>query len=384
MRTKLMRLVMMVFYPAFWERQALWVIPALRRGLALIRERRPDVIYTSTGPFCSNLIGFFLSRWTGVPWVTDYRDLWTGSWLKWWPTRIHFELERALERACLNRATRVIANTPAARDTLVREFPSLDADKVDVIPNGWDEPPETERDVPAPGAGDGPIVLLHTGSFDAPPARPVVGGRRSIKAGLRDWIEHRRTEYDLSTHGPAALFEALADLRARAPEQVERLSFHLVGRVATCWVDLARRLGIEDRVEFLGPRSFAETRLRQARADVLVLTTVSRRDRGPVPRVNAKIYEYMRAGRPILVLSDPGDATRFAEEAGLGWIVSPRDRDEIREALGRMAEDPARRLGEFAVRRSVVESFGAEALSRRFAETFERVAEGDVGVRTNA
>jgi glycosyltransferase involved in cell wall biosynthesis len=369
MRLKLMRPLLMAVYPAFWERQALWVVPAIHRGLKLARELRPDVIYTSTGPFCTNLVGLALSRATGIPWVTDYRDLWTGSCVRWWPSRAHLEMERALERVVLKEAAHVVANTPTAREELLR-FPALTPDRVTTITNAWDDVP-----LPAPrptGSGDGPLVLLHTGSFDAR------AGDEKVRTGFRAWIhrhfEFRLEEYDRSTHGPGYLFRALVELRRDRPELAAKLRFRLVGRVHESWEVEAKRLGIEDLVEFLGARPFLESRRLQREADVLVLTTVSRRDGGPVPRVNAKLYEYMASQRPILVLSDPGDAHEFAERTGLGWVVPPRDVGAIRQALEKLASSP-RTLGEtYVPRREEIDAFSATRVTEQLADVLRLAA----------
>ena len=368
MRAKLMRLAQMILYPLFWERQAPWATRAIRRGLALIREVRPDVIYTSTGPFCTNRVGRALRRRTRVPWVTDYRDLWTGSWLKWWPTRLHFAWERRLERRCLAEADAVVANTPAAKERLAADFPGVDRAKIAVVTNGWDDPGPLEPTPPL----EEKIVLLHTGSFDD---RAVPEARGWVRRFLQDVVEHRRAEYDLSTHGPRHLFGALARLERDDPATAARVVLRLVGGgVHDSWRAEAERLGIAHRVELTGPVPFREARRMQRTADLLVLTTVSRHDGGPVPRVNAKIYEYMRAGRPILAMTDPGDVADFARGSGLGVVVPPRDEaaiaTAIRDAVARRdgAKPPLRPDEAFIAR------FSNDALTAGLARVLASVA----------
>jgi glycosyltransferase involved in cell wall biosynthesis len=93
-----------------------------------------------------------------------------------------------------------------------------------------------------------------------------------------------------------------------------------------------------------------------------------------VPRVNAKIYEYMRAGRPILAMTDPGDVADFARGSGLGVVVPPRDEaaiaTAIRDAVARRdgAKPPLRPDEAFIAR------FSNDALTAGLARVLASVA----------
>ena len=56
--------------------------------------------------------------------------------------------------------------------------------------------------------------------------------------------------------------------------------------------------------------------------------------------VPVKLYEYLRAGRPILALCPPGASARLIEEARGGWVVAPGDRETLRRVLA-----PPTRIG---------------------------------------
>jgi glycosyltransferase involved in cell wall biosynthesis len=195
-----------------------------------------------------------------------------------------------------------------------------------------------------------------------------------MRGWLRDGLEYRLPDYDVSTHGPGTLFGALAEVRRRDPALASRLRLRLVGGVHESWRRAASDLGITDLVDFAGPRSFAETRRLQREADVLVMTTVSRRDGGPVPRVNAKIYEYLRAGRPVLLLSDEGDAADIARAAGLGIVRDPRDAVGLGAFLADLASDPDRVLGPLRPNADVVNAYASAALTGRLESVFRDVA----------
>ena len=57
--------------PAGWYRHA------LKKGLEILSKEKFDVIFSSYGPSMSHLIASKLHKQTGVPWVAEFRDLWS-------------------------------------------------------------------------------------------------------------------------------------------------------------------------------------------------------------------------------------------------------------------------------------------------------------------
>jgi glycosyltransferase involved in cell wall biosynthesis len=57
-------------------------------------------------------------------------------------------------------------------------------------------------------------------------------------------------------------------------------------------------------------------------------------------QVPAKLFEYLRAGRPILALTDPrGDTARTLDAAGAGMIARLDSQEEIEHALLRFVTE---------------------------------------------
>src|SRR5262249_41455186 len=80
----------------FPDKRIGWLPEARRRGLRLLKEWRPDVIFASAPPFTTFLIGYLLSRATGIPLIVEYRDRWSDDPYyppPWW----RHQLERWLE-----------------------------------------------------------------------------------------------------------------------------------------------------------------------------------------------------------------------------------------------------------------------------------------------
>ncbi|WP_297094254.1 glycosyltransferase family 4 protein [uncultured Draconibacterium sp.] len=56
-----------------------WNRAAVKQGLKIIKEEKPDLIFTSSPPHSLQLIGHKLKKKTGIKWVADFRDPWTDA-----------------------------------------------------------------------------------------------------------------------------------------------------------------------------------------------------------------------------------------------------------------------------------------------------------------
>ena len=53
-----------------------WVPFAIYKGLRLHKSKKFDVILTNSPPHSTHFVGLALSKITGLPWVTDFKDGW--------------------------------------------------------------------------------------------------------------------------------------------------------------------------------------------------------------------------------------------------------------------------------------------------------------------
>ncbi|MBI1748977.1 MAG: glycosyltransferase [Acidobacteria bacterium] len=139
----------------------------------------------------------------------------------------------------------------------------------------------------------------------------------------------------------------------------------------------ARRLGIADRLEFLGPISPRKDLLNQcARADVgLALMPHHSRDMNLRYMVGAsnKPFDYMACGLALLV-SDIADWRTMYAEPGYGLTCDPEDPSTIAAALHWLLQHPAemRKMGE-AGRQKIIAEWNYD---QQFAPVYERMAKG--------
>jgi hypothetical protein len=100
--------------------------------------------------------------------------------------------------------------------------------------------------------------------------------------------------------------------------------------------ELAARFGVSDLVEVAPPVAYRDALSEMTQADGLVILQAANCNE----QIPAKLYEYLRAQRPILGLADPaGDTARALVRAGVDYIAALEDRDAIAQMLARFLVD---------------------------------------------
>lgn len=135
-RLKIYRMFWFFLYPFFWERMALWPFKTFKKAKQLILEQDIKIIYTSSGPFSSMVLGRLLKRRLGVKWVADMRDPFTDAYAWSFPSKFHWLLARRFETKILSETDRLIVNTPEVKK-LYSSRRILNPDKITVITNGF-------------------------------------------------------------------------------------------------------------------------------------------------------------------------------------------------------------------------------------------------------
>ncbi len=160
--------------------------------------------------------------------------------------------------------------------------------------------------------------------------------------------------------GVDILLRALSDVHAQAvimgqgPKEQE-------------WRTLGDKLGVTDRVTFLGPVSDAERRLLLHACDLLVLPSIDRREAFGISQLEA-----MACGKPVIA-SDLPTGVRLVNRDGVtGLLVPPGDHAALGRAMTRLLDDPdlRARLGHAAKQR-VEREFSAERMVERTRQVYQ-------------
>jgi len=135
------------------------------------------------------------------------------------------------------------------------------------------------------------------------------------------------------------------------------------------WTTLSRELGIADRVEFAGAVPHAELAALYHACDMFVLPSVTRAEAFGYVQLEA-----MACGKPVVSTRVPSGVAWVNRDGETGLTVPPGDRVALREAIQRLAADPAlrQRLGQ-AGRARVSTDFSAERMGRDTAALYRAI-----------
>jgi len=98
-----------------------WVLSATFKGLRLTHRFDMELIYTTAGPPSTHAAGFFLYKFTGIPWLAEVHDplIRHGERPRWH----NYYFKKWLERRIWNNASAVIYFTEKARRSAAERNP---------------------------------------------------------------------------------------------------------------------------------------------------------------------------------------------------------------------------------------------------------------------
>jgi hypothetical protein len=276
-----------------------WFPQALAQLLKLIRNDRPDVIITTSGPESSHLLGLAASV-AGIPWVADYRDEWLRDVRHPAPLRA---VDRALERQIARRSTMVTG----VNDAITADVERRHGVRAFTISNGFDR-------TAVAGATDEKATL------DPNRFSLVYTGLLAIDVGEQPVVNRGR---DAQT-----FLDALAFLVARDPSFATRLELVVAGAISDSEREVLTRGGLRNVVRVLGMLPRARALGLQQAADGLLLIP------GGAGATTAKVYEYLAARKPIFAVTErDGVAAELLRAAGEHTVAEAGDAESVAAAL---------------------------------------------------
>jgi len=285
------------------DEYALWVLPAVFRGLQIARKKRIDCVWASF-PWASGVAAAaFVSKRIGAPLLVDFRD----SWASWhpvveapvWRQRIEEAIERRVFRAA--RAATAV-NAAMARDIRSRHpgFTGV----VETLPQGWDPVEASSLEELRPASeSDGVLRICYGGIV-----RPDVSN-------------------------PTSFFDALALLKKQEVINPARIKVTFFGNQLMDLRGLARTKGIDDIVRVGPHRDRREALVEFARADTLLMIGIKK----DPDWLTGKVWDYLSARRLIMAIGHRYTAAaEVLSTTGTGWVARPDDVPEIAEMLARL------------------------------------------------
>jgi hypothetical protein len=266
-----------------------WLPTAVGAGLRLIREHNIQAIYNSAPPYTTALIARELKRKTGLPWVTGFRDPWTGfltSPKRWF---LPAWIDKRLERSVFEEADSVECAWEGIRKDIMGKFPSVSPAKLHHIPNGFD-------------SNDYPVV------------------------------EHKRNQHFTLTYtgsmygrrNPASVLEAVERLISHGKVRPEDVLLRFIGRFGADVHAMFDAFPYQSSLERVGYLPHEDSIREILNADALLLVVDEAKESEEI--VPGKVYEYIGAMRPIVAVAPAHSAIHeLLLETGSGKTAHQSD-----------------------------------------------------------
>ena len=322
------------------DQQIFWVLPAFFAGIRHLRRTQASLIHTSSPPNSLHLYGGLLARWTGLPWVADFRDPWTDG-----PRRrrnyvnnpLREKIEKAMERWVVRNADHVVVTAPPLRERFLKKYEFLQEKNISVITNGYDvhdfDAAAAMTDKVLPQAG---FHLTGTGN-----------------------IEHMF---------PAQhLFGAIAAACAKHEGLRRELCVHLVGAKKGPYDRLIADLGLQDRVRYEGWVPHVESIRYLQESNALLMCMIPQAGGGN-EKLSGKGFEYLFMRKPFLCLAKPGLTSELFAQTELAHIVDPYDEAGIERELIALYEG---RNDAVVANEALVQKFDRKNLTGELAKIFQ-------------
>lgn len=239
-----------------------WYLPALKAGHKIMMHYKIDALFSSYYPCASHFIASRLQKQAGIPWIAEFRDLWSQN-----PyhsqSNISCFLEKKTEKKIMRRSCLLIS----VSEGLAKQLHELHSKETSVIPNGFDEEDYLDN-VPLTTK----FTITYTGN---------------IYRGKRD---------------PTSLFEAAAQLAQEGIISSSNFEMRFFGsNVVRILSPLTRKYSIQSLVRLENTIPFRESIKRQKESTILLL--LSWNDPRDKDTYTGKVFEYIGAKRPILAIA---------------------------------------------------------------------------------
>lgn len=327
-----------------------WLKHAVRKGKKIIIEEKPDMIFSSSPPYTCALIAMKLKRYAenkmnmNIPWVSDFRDAWTGYLTtpkRWFIPSI---IDKHYEKRTLIHADAVTMVADGIKDDFDKKYPHVSGNKNFVlIRNGFDSKdyPQT----PSKSKNE-KFTVVYTGSMY---------GKRN----------------------PYFFISTLTELAEKGLIKKEKIKLQFIGRCGTEIKEFIAISKLKDSIELIPyvPHSESINYLLNADAMLLIIDE----DIYSKMILSGKVFEYLGAsmltGKPIIAIAPEGEASDLIHETCSGDVVPHNNKDYLSNTFLKYYNSffDKSRENKAAVNNEAIKKYDRRILTQKLAEVFNNL-----------
>ncbi|MBI3585370.1 MAG: glycosyltransferase family 4 protein [Nitrospinae bacterium] len=287
-----------------------WLPFAILKGIKIVRDRKPDVIFAVYPYTTSLLIGYILHKFFKIPIVLDMHDTWTlyPEWLIGVKgssplLKIRQRLEETMLKLIFNSSSAIITNTEYMKNMYIKRYPSINPSKYVTINNGYDPDDfvgiENEND----------RFKIQDSKF-----KIIFSGR---------YYRH---------HYPLYFLKGLNWIINKYPDIRNEISAIFMGSFGKENEYIVKKMGLEDIITIIEYLPYKENLKILSNADLFLITLIPPSDFNGY-RIPSKVPEYLYLKKPILAIIPDGELKQLIEKLKAGIVVEPADIEGIGNAI---------------------------------------------------
>ncbi|MEO6189618.1 MAG: glycosyl transferase family 1 [Saprospiraceae bacterium] len=269
-----------------------WIRPSVKFLISYLKENPVDVILSSSPPHSVQMIGFYLKKELGIPWIADMRDPWTKIffWDKLKMTNYAIHKNLLLEKKVLQTADKVVT----VSSSCAIDFENISNRKIDLITNGFDE------------------ISHNTTNISSNHFTISYGGTLS------------------SDRNPPLLWKVMSEFLESKPEVKNKFKLQFIGAIDPLVFDSIESYGLGTYLEKKNPTAHDEYLKDISSCDVLLL--IGAKEQAGV--ITGKFFEYLALQKPILAISPKNsDIEMILNQTHSGYNADFEDENEISKAI---------------------------------------------------
>lgn len=312
-----------------------WKTDAMIAAEKVISEEKFDLVLSSSSPVITHIICSGIKKKFRLPWIAEYRDLWTLNHNYQLGPIMHY-FDKRLETKTMSTADALVTVNDTLADELRGMFPQKN---VLSIPTGFDREEAPERI-----SLTKTFTITYTGQF------------------YRD------------KQDPRKILDAISELIAERKMDRSRVQIRFYGPADDALQKYSEQVGLEGVVIQYGVIPRKESLLRQKDSQVLLF--MNWEDPKQKGGTSLKFVEYLSAGRPILLTGDVKDniLAKIVDQTSSGDIVASKS--ETKAALEKYyREYLASGTVSFYGKPDEIEKFDFKRSATKYADLMNSVVE---------
>ncbi len=277
------------------DAKILWYPFAVKKGKAIIKQEKPDIILSTSPPPTTQLIARKLAKWSNLNWIADFRDPWTNIYyyelLR--ISSISKKINSILEKKVLNSASSVVT----VSDNFFPDHKNLDKKHIQLT-NGYDE--DDLKKISISQQKNNKFTIQYLGSL-------------KTNQFFKNFLH------------------TLQDLN-KEPSYQNRIKLEIAGYVDPLIKDYIKTELADIPIAIKGYLTHTEAIQQMAQADLLILAIGKGKKSKNV--ISTKLFEYLMVKKPILAFGDiAGSANQILIETNTGKMFSYGAYKEVKEFI---------------------------------------------------